>query len=263
MCPPKPEAAPEAPEVPDAGEELPEAASEAPAAAEEPPDGSVEPVNALADEDTESPDPPAEDADAEAAACADGMALMEEFATGSDDGCRPETCENGRDDRGECLAVEADPAGEEPAAASEEGDPLPWDAYGLEGCTQVSLGVCDLDGVRYCHDTVTGWAECPGQPSGDPCDHDPADPLSVTGSFLITGQIPEVVLTAGLWTMHVCLSGNNIATGNAEPFQVALFSPIGESGGWPWPPAVLGPETVTDGFWQVPLEVPDVVVNPT
>lgn len=160
--------------------------------------------------------------------CGEGLVLMEEFVTDTDNGCRPETCDHGRDDHGDCaLPPEDEPLTEEKAAALPT-ETIPYEEYGLEGCTEVSLGVCDLEGVLYCHDTLSGWAECPGQPSGDPCEYDENDPLSLSGSVQVTGQAPEVTLAAGLYRVDVCLSSNDVATGNASAFLVYFPAVVNE-----------------------------------
>ena len=169
--------------------------------------------------------------------CGDGLVLMEEFVTDTDNGCRPETCEGDRTEEGQCALVERELTQDEvaalEAATEDEGADLhddgpaqlTWDEYGLEGCTEISPGTCDLDGVLYCHDTNTGWAECPGQPSGDACQHDETDPLSLSGSVQTTGQIPEVTLAAGLYRVDVCLANNDIFAGSPDSFLV-YFEPV-------------------------------------
>ena len=155
--------------------------------------------------------------------CGEGLTLMEEFVTDTDNGCRPEMCDDGRDDHGDCALPPADEPMTEEEVAELPTETIPQGEYGLEGCTEVSLGVCDLEGVRYCHDTVEGWNECPGQPTGDPCEHDASDPLSFTGSGQVTGQIPTVTLSPDTWSISICLWDNNISTGQHERFLVHLF----------------------------------------
>ena len=155
--------------------------------------------------------------------CGEGLTLMEEFVTDTDNGCRPETCEHGRTDRGDCqLPPEDEPMTAEEVAAVVDAEALVPEEYIPEGCTEVSLGVCEQDGLLFCHDTVEGWAECPGQPTGDPCEHDESNPLSVAGSGQITGEITTVSLSVGPWTATVCLTGNDLQTGQPEPFSLHL-----------------------------------------
>lgn len=205
--------------------------------------------------------------------CGEGLVMMGEFVTDTDNGCRPETCEGDRTEDGQCALVERELTEEEVATLEEateddDADPqddgptqLTWDEYGLEGCTEVSPGTCDLDGVLYCHDTNTGWAECPGQPSGDPCQHDETDPLSFTGSVQTTGQIPEVTLTAGLYRVDVCLANNDIATGSPDSFLV-YFPPTATGGALLTPgdtSMVGGPvvdeQSVVAGTWSREIEI--------
>ena len=185
--------------------------------------------------------------------CGEGLTLMEEFVTDTDNGCRPEMCDDGRDDHGDCALPPADEPMTEEEVAELPTETIPYEEYGLEGCTEVSLGVCDLEGVRYCHDTVEGWTECPGQPSGDPCEHDESDPLSVAGSGQITGEITAVSIPAGTWTVTVCLTGNNVRTGQPEPFLVNMIAVNNDGRLYRLVPT----ETAVDGLWEQTIEAPD------
>ena len=150
--------------------------------------------------------------------CGPGMALIEAHVTDTDNGCRPEACEAGRGDDGHCLPAE-EPLTEEEAAALEDVEPIPYDEYGLEGCTEVSPGVCDKDGVLHCY-TVEGWTECPGQPSGDnPCDGEsgPDGSITVIGADTITGL--DIDLSAGQWEAVSC------AHGTAGRINITLTTP--------------------------------------
>ena len=155
--------------------------------------------------------------------CGEGLTLMEEFVTDTDNGCRAEICDDGRDHHGDCALPPADEPMTEEEVAELPTETIPYEEYGLEDCTEVSLGVCDQGGVLYCHDTVEGWTECPGQPSGDPCEHDESNPLSFAGSGQITGQIPTVTLSPDTWSVSVCLWDNTISTGQPERFLVNLL----------------------------------------
>lgn len=106
--------------------------------------------------------------------------------------------------------------------------------------------------MLHCHDTVTGWAECPGQPSDDPCEHDESNPLSFTGAGQITGQIPEVHLPPGEYDIQVCLQNNNITTGQASPFSVFIADSTYEVQS----DAVWEPVGVVEGEWQAQITVP-------
>ena len=184
--------------------------------------------------------------------CGEGLTLMEEFVTDTDNGCRPETCEDGRTDRGDCqLPPEDEPMAEEEVDAVEEAEPLDAEEYVPEGCTEVSLGVCEQDGVTYCHDTITGWAECPGQPSGDPCEHDANDPLVFMGS--IQSQPAEVTLPAGVWLATVCLSNNDLITGQPAGFSANLLAL--QNGGIFY--LLASAESVVSGSWAETIEAPD------
>ena len=191
------------------------------------------------------------------AVCEDGLTRFEDLVTEEDNGCRPQVCDNGRGDDGHCLFAEEELT-EEEAAALADADPLPWEEYGLEGCTEVALGMCDLDGVLHCHNTITGWAECPGQPSGDPCIYDGSDPLSLRGSIQVTGQVPEIVLEAGVYDIHVCLWDNDVATGEPEAF--AVF--IADSTYQVQSDAVWVTEGVAAGEWRAEIVVPEGFTEP-
>ena len=149
---------------------------------------------------------------------------------------------------GHCLFAEEELT-EEEAAAIADLDPLPWEEYGLEGCTEVALGMCDLDGVLHCHDTITGWAECPGQPSGDTCEHTENDALSFTGSTQRTGSQPTVTLAAGTWAVSVCLWDNTVLTAQPAPFTANLLE-VPEEGRQRqiWIPLV-DEQSVASGQW--------------
>lgn len=178
--------------------------------------------------------------------CGDGLTLMEEFIAENDNGCRPDVCDHGRGDDGQCLTPEEELlTGEEAAEAADEDHLLSFDEYAPDTeCTEVSLGVCeDADGTLHCHDTNTGWAECPGQPSSDPCQHDENDPLSFAGSGTqITGQIPTVTLTPGVWTVTACVRNNDIATGTPDGFLMSLIPDL-NAGAW-----YRLPDDDTEGF---------------
>ena len=180
--------------------------------------------------------------------CGEGLTMMEEFITDTDNGCRPESCEGDRGDDGHCLLVERELTEEEVAELPTE--TIPYDEYGLEGCTEVSLGVCEQDGVLYCHDTVEGWNECLGQPSGDPCEHDESDPLSFAGST--QSQPASVTLPAGVWSVSVCLANNNVRTGQPEPFLVSMIAVNNDGRLYRLVPS----ETVVDGLWEQTIEAP-------
>ena len=184
--------------------------------------------------------------------CGEGLTLMEEFVTDTDNGCRAEMCDDGRTDRGDCqLPPEDEPMTEEEVTAVEEAEPLDTEEYVPEGCTEVSLGVCEQDGVTYCHDTITGWAECPGQPSGDPCEHDANDPLVFMGS--IQSQPAEVTLPAGVWLATVCLSNNDLITGQPAGFSANLLAL--QNGGIFY--LLASAESVVSGSWAETIEAPD------
>ena len=165
--------------------------------------------------------------DAAPVVCGEGLERFDEYVAFDDNGCRPEACDSGRGDDGYCLLVE-----EEQTAQLTSDDPtetVPWDEYGLEGCAEVSPGVCDLDGVIYCHDTSTGWTECPGQPDTDAtCEHDADDPLSLTGTVQTTGEIPTVTLSPATWSIGVCVWSNDVTTGQAASFLVVLREQVAE-----------------------------------
>ena len=183
--------------------------------------------------------------------CGEGLTLMEEFVTDTDNGCRPEMCDHGRDHHGDCALPPADEPMTEEEVAELPTETIPQEEYGLEGCTEVSLGVCDLEGVLFCHDTVEGWTECPGQPSGDPCEHDESDPLSFAGS---TQSQPEsVTLPAGVWAVSVCLTNNNVRTGQPEPFLVNMIAVNNDGRLYRLVPT----ETAVDGLWEQTIEAPD------
>ena len=184
--------------------------------------------------------------------CGEGLTLMEEFVTDTDNGCRPEMCDDGRTDRGDCqLPPEDEPMTAEEVAAVVDAEPLAPEEYIPEGCTEVSLGVCEQDGMTYCHDTIAGWAECPGQPTGDPCEHDVDNPLSYSGS---TQSQPEsVTLPAGTWLVTVCLTSNDLATGQPEPFLANMIAV--NNGGLFY--LFASEESVVDGSWQQTIEAPD------
>ena len=199
--------------------------------------------------------------------CGDGLVLMEEFVTDTDNGCRAEMCDDGRDDHGNCALPPADEPMTEEEVAELPTETIPYEEYGLEGCTAVSLGMCNRDGVLFCYDTVEGWAECPGQPSGDPCEQDETDDLSFTGSSVqTTGQIPEVTLTPGTWTVSACVTDNDVTTGVASPFQMALIPdldaghhyrlPEGETWANNYPAVLFRSESVADGEWSRTIIVP-------
>ena len=182
--------------------------------------------------------------------CGEGLVLMEEFITDTDDGCRAEACDHGRTDDGRCMVPEDEVLSDEEIAALPT-DTIPYEEYGLEGCSEVSPGMCeDASGTLFCHNTITGWAECPGQPSGDPCEHDASNPLSFAGSVQVTGQIPTVTLEPGVWRVAVCLWGNDIATGSPAPFTVFLGTPPGDDGRIRLPvPTPPFPEWMSGGAW--------------
>lgn len=184
--------------------------------------------------------------------CGEGLVLMEQFITGTDNGCRPETCEGDRAADGECALVERELTDEDTAALPTE--TIPYDEYGLEGCTQVSPGTCDLDGVLHCYDTVDGWAECPGQPTGDPCEHDASDPLSFVGSLQTTDEFPQLMLDAGVWRVDACLRGNNVTTGAPSRFVVSLMTPINEDG-MSRGGQIFDVASATDGEWTAEIEI--------
>ena len=199
--------------------------------------------------------------------CGEGLTLMEEFVTDTDNGCRAEMCDDGRDDHGNCALPPADEPMTEEEVAELPTETIPYEEYGLEGCTAVSLGMCNRDGVLFCYDTVEGWAECPGQPSGDPCEQDETDDLSFTGSSVqTTGQIPEVTLTPGTWTVSACVTDNDVTTGVASPFQMALIPdldaghhyrlPEGETWANNYPAVLFRSESVVDGEWSRTIIVP-------
>ena len=199
--------------------------------------------------------------------CGDELVLMEKFVTDTDNGCRPEMCDDGRDHHGDCALPPADEPMTEEEVAELPTETIPYEEYGLEGCTEVSLRMCNRDGVLFCYDTVEGWAECPGQPSGDPCEQDETDDLSFTGSGVqTTGQIPEVTLTPGTWTVSACVTDNDVTTGVASPFQMALIPdldaghhyrlPEGETWANNYPAVLFRSESVVDGEWSRTIIVP-------
>ena len=190
--------------------------------------------------------------DTEQVICGEGMTLMAEHATADDNGCRPEECETGRGGRGHCL-LDEEPLEETQAAEAEDNAVLDWEDYGLQDCVETGPGVCERDGVLFCHDTIDGWNECPGQPSGDPCEHDDSDPLSITGSIQVTGAIPEVVLAPGTYRIDVCLWGNNVTTGEPAPF--AVF--IADSSYAVQSDAVWETTGVVEGRWAAEITVPE------
>ena len=184
--------------------------------------------------------------------CGEGMTLMAEHATADDNGCRPEECETGRGSGGHCL-LDEEPLEETEAAEAEDNALLDWEDYGLQDCVETGPGVCERDGVLFCHDTIDGWNECPGQPSGDPCEHDDSDPMSITGSIQVTGAIPEVVLAPGTYRIDVCLRGNNVTTGEPAPF--AVF--IADSTYAVQSDAVWETTGVVEGRWAAEITVPE------
>lgn len=157
--------------------------------------------------------------------CGDGLTLMEEFVTDTDNGCRPAVCEAGRNDDGDCLLVEEELTEQEAAAVADQ-PTIPFDDYAPDfDCEQTQLGVCeDAEGTLHCHDTNTGWAECPGQPSGDTCEHDPTNPLSLAGHGEDSSlSWPTVTLPRGTWSVVVCLTDNHIETGTPGAFLFVLL----------------------------------------
>ena len=195
--------------------------------------------------------------------CGEGLVLIEELATDTDNGCRAETCEHGRADHGHCDLPDDEELTEEEAVELADAEPLTWEEYGLEGCTEISPGICDKDGVRHCHDTITGWAECPGQSSGDICEHDPNDPYSFTGSTQTLGDpLTVVTLERGTWDVTVCLVDNDVQTGQPAPF-VAHLMEIPEEGRQRqvWIPLLEVTEPVTAGQWTVEQALPAPVFD--
>ena len=199
--------------------------------------------------------------------CGDDLVLLAEFVTDTDNGCRPEMCDDGRTDHGDCqLPPEDEPMTEEEVAELPT-ETIPQEEYGLEGCTEVSLGVCDQDGLLFCHDTVEGWTECPGQPTGDPCEHDASDPLTVAGASDTGGTTPEITLASGLYRVDICLSGNDLTTDESSGFRVYL-PPVTDAnnivvGGVLLTPGdqsqvgglIVNEESVTSGEWSYEVEV--------
>ena len=182
--------------------------------------------------------------------CGEGLVKFVELVTAQDNGCRPEECADGRGSDGFCLVAE-EVLTEEEAAELEDAEVLAWEDYGLEGCAEINLGTCDKDGVLYCYNTVAGWEECPGQPTFGGCEHDPDDPLSLTGFGQIAGQEPRVVLAAGDWTAVICLEGNDLFDGQASHFSMYLM-PVAADGSYVYERSITlaKAEAVIEGEWR-------------
>ena len=154
--------------------------------------------------------------------CGDGLVLLAEFVTDTDNGCRPEMCDDGRTDHGDCqLPPEDEPMTEEEVAELPT-ETIPQEEYGLEGCTEVSLGVCDQDGLLFCHDTVEGWNECPGQPS-EGCTKNDAAAFAYDHLDQPTGnELLSPSLSPGVWKLTARVCGNDTMTGNPSGFVVSV-----------------------------------------
>ena len=154
--------------------------------------------------------------------CGDGLVLLAEFVTDTDNGCRPEMCDDGRTDHGDCqLPPEDEPMTEEEVAEL-PAETIPQEDYGLEGCTEVSLGVCDQDGLLFCHDTVEGWNECPGQPS-EGCTKNDAAAFAYDHLDQPTGnELLSPSLSPGVWKLTARVCGNDTMTGNPSGFVVSV-----------------------------------------
>lgn len=148
---------------------------------------------------------------------------------------------------------------EEEAAALAEQGPIPYSEYGLEGCTEVSAGICeDADGVMHCNDVVSGWSECPGQHvtgQTDACPVvEPSDRFAFTGRFQTTGQIPLVLMAEGRWRIDACLRGNDLTTGEPGTFYVSLFTPPNDEGRGKGG-VLFDEEAVVDGEWSTEIDL--------
>ena len=188
------------------------------------------------------------------AVCEDGLTRFEDLVTEEDNGCRPEVCDDGRGDDGHCLFAEEELT-EEEAAALEDIEPLPWEEYGLDGCTEVALGVCDLDGVLHCHNTITGWAECPGggtAAEGSCPAVEPDDPFAFTGPLLANEAVPLVLMEEGTWRIDACVRGNDLTTGEPSRFTVSLFTPPNEEGRGKGG-VLFDEEAVVNGEWTTEI----------
>ena len=186
------------------------------------------------------------------AVCEDGLTRFEDLVTEEDNGCRPQVCDNGRGDDGHCLFAEEELT-EEEAAALADADPLPWEEYGLEGCTEVALGMCDLDGVLHCHNTITGWAECPGggtAAEGSCPAVEPDDPFAFTGPLLANEAVPLVLMEEGTWRIDACVRG--MTTGEPSRFTVSLFTPPNEEGRGKGG-VLFDEEAVVNGEWTTEI----------
>lgn len=132
------------------------------------------------------------------------------------------------------------------------------------------LGVCTVDGVRYC--VLDGiWSLCPGG-GGERClaTH-PGDPQAFSGRGGLNTVENIVPLTAGRWRAEVCLWDS--------PYGASSFTAVLQgldAGRW-WPVAqvdgewtlhlvsVAGPANdqpgVAAGRWSVEFEIPAIVAH--
>ena len=158
--------------------------------------------------------------------CGEGLTLMEEFVTDTDNGCRAEICDDGRDHHGDCALPPADEPMTEEEVMELPTETIPQEEYGLEGCTEVSLGVCDKDGLLFCYDTIEGWNECPGQPS-EGCTKNEAAAFAYDHLDQPTGyEILSPVLSPGVWKLTARVCGNDAVTGNPSGFVVSISGAV-------------------------------------
>lgn len=195
--------------------------------------------------------------------CAEGLVSMPEHATDTDDGCRFETCDNGRTGDGWCRGpdyVEVENPGDDPGEPAEPStDPNDHPCQRQDDAADGLLGICTHRGVRYCFDHE--WLVCPGG-GGEPC---PAvsGPLAFSGRGGLNTVDNIVPLTAGKWRADICLWDSPYGPSD---FTVVLWiQPSAPSARWLV--EVKGPSQnqagVAEGRWTDEFEIPAYVHNRT
>lgn len=176
------------------------------------------------------------DGTASSTVCDAGEVLLEQYVSGSDDGCRPEACELGRDYQGECLGehvaliagptttLAAQPAGdpcEQPAA----GDPLRFssDSFDPDNLPPVYLerGMWRLDICVRHNDRATGRPE------------------------RLTVTLATPVVEGQPMRFRMPLDVISVANGDWSSDEFAIRYPD------PIPPLLLDVDTVGGGDWVV------------